>query len=47
MNFGAEVLDGAVRFRLWAPKMDSVWVVLNGGAPLPVNGGPVRAGMNW
>jgi maltooligosyltrehalose trehalohydrolase len=43
MNFGAEVLEGAVTFRLWAPKMDQIWVVLGGGEPLPMK----SVGYGW
>src|SRR5215212_6715589 len=43
MNFGAEILDGAVRFRLWAPKTESVSVVLDGGVPLPMT----ASGAGW
>ena len=44
MNFGAEVLDeGVVRFRLWAPKKDQIWIVLGAGAPLAMR----SAGHGW
>jgi len=43
MKFGAEVLKGAVRFRLWAPKTDQVWVVLNGGVSFPMT----SVGQGW
>jgi hypothetical protein len=37
MKFGAELLHGTVRFRLWAPKIEEVLVLLNGGPPLSMN----------
>jgi maltooligosyltrehalose trehalohydrolase len=40
MKFGAEILNGEVRFRLWAPKVREVLVVLNGGPPLSMNRTP-------
>jgi maltooligosyltrehalose trehalohydrolase len=40
MKFGAEILNGGVRFRLWAPKIREVLVVLNGGPPLSMNRTP-------
>jgi maltooligosyltrehalose trehalohydrolase len=32
-SFGAEIVDGAVSYRLWAPNQDSVAIVLNEGQP--------------
>jgi maltooligosyltrehalose trehalohydrolase len=43
VNFGAELLDGAVRFRLWAPRAAEVLVLLNGRPPHPMN----RAADGW
>lgn len=34
LPFGAEILDGGVRFRLWAPKLDRVSLVIEGGPEL-------------
>jgi len=34
MKFGAEMLDGAVGFRLWAPKINQVSLVIDGALPL-------------
>jgi malto-oligosyltrehalose trehalohydrolase len=44
MPFGAEIQrDGKLRFRLWAPPHPQVRLVLDGGAPLPMN----LAGEGW
>jgi 1,4-alpha-glucan branching enzyme len=43
MKFGAEILNGDVRFRLWAPKIREVFVVLNGGPPLSM----IRTPQGW
>jgi maltooligosyltrehalose trehalohydrolase len=43
VKFGAEVFDGAVRFRLWAPRAAEVLILLNGRPPLPMN----RAADGW
>jgi maltooligosyltrehalose trehalohydrolase len=42
-TFGAELLDGAVRFRLWAPKIKQASVVLDGGIPLEME----SLGQGW
>lgn len=43
MKFGAEILDVGVHFRLWAPKMNQVSVVLNEGIPIPM----ISTGRGW
>jgi maltooligosyltrehalose trehalohydrolase len=37
-TFGAQILDGGVNFRLWAPNQTKVSLVLDGGKPVPMNG---------
>ena len=43
MTFGAEILDVGVHFRLWAPKMNQVSIVLNEGIPIPM----INTGRGW
>ena len=43
MKFGAEIVDGGVHFRLWAPKINRVSVILNEGVPVPMK--RYRAGL--
>src|SRR3954465_6291777 len=43
MNFGADAIDGAVRFRFWAPKEQQVSVVLDGGTVLAMR----NVGQGW
>jgi maltooligosyltrehalose trehalohydrolase len=35
-TFGANIIDGTVRFRLWAPNQELVSLVLDGGGPVPM-----------
>ena len=37
MKFGTEILNGTVRFRLWAPKMNQVTLLLDDAAPLSMS----------
>jgi 1,4-alpha-glucan branching enzyme/maltooligosyltrehalose trehalohydrolase len=43
MKFGAEILEGAVCFRLWAPKINQMSIVMNDGVPVAMN----RVGRDW
>src|SRR5690349_21554164 len=43
LPFGAELVEGGVRFRLWAPKRERVGLVLEGGPELPMR----DAGAGW
>jgi maltooligosyltrehalose trehalohydrolase len=43
MKFGAEIVDGGVHFRLWAPKINRVSVILNEGVPVPMK----LSGQGW
>jgi 1,4-alpha-glucan branching enzyme len=43
MKFGAEIQDVGVHFRLWAPKMNQVSVVMNEGIPIPM----ISTGRGW
>jgi maltooligosyltrehalose trehalohydrolase len=43
MKFGAEISDGGVHFRLWAPKMNRISVVLDEGVPMPMK----SIGQGW
>jgi maltooligosyltrehalose trehalohydrolase len=43
MKFGAELFGGGVRFRLWAPKMEQISVILDGGPAVPMQ----HAGEGW
>jgi maltooligosyltrehalose trehalohydrolase len=43
MTFGPEILEGAVRFRLWAPKVGLISLALEGGVLLPMN----ATGSGW
>ncbi len=43
LPFGAEIEEGGVRFRLWAPAAKTVELCIEGGATLPM----ARAGGGW
>ncbi|HWK45812.1 MAG TPA: malto-oligosyltrehalose trehalohydrolase [Stellaceae bacterium] len=40
LPFGAEIVEGGVRFRFWAPKAPAVDLVLEGGPTIPMLAGP-------
>ena len=42
-RFGAKIFDGGVNFRLWAPKVDQVSLVIDGDAPIKME----NVGEGW